>query len=240
MLIETQAVCRIHNRYFKRVVPALRSSVPGFCAQCISRPINLVHPPTTCRVTNHQTRLPRATSSLALNASRDGASTASSGNLFHNDRTRCLVFEPLLPPAFPHRRQLFPHPAGCHIPSAQSQRVSSRSCAGGKASMQRCRWLPCLSRAYEHNAAERRTTPRCCSALPGNPEGSERAPTRREITRMPRDRERFPRRRTTALSRGRALRARAPGARPPPPHARRGCGDWLRTARPRPAPRRAG
>ena len=39
-------------------------------------------PPATCRVTNHQTRLPRATSSLALNASRDGASTASLGNLF--------------------------------------------------------------------------------------------------------------------------------------------------------------
>jgi len=35
-----------------------------------------------CRVANHQTRLPRATSSLALNASRDGASTASLGNLF--------------------------------------------------------------------------------------------------------------------------------------------------------------
>ena len=35
-----------------------------------------------CRVTNHQTRLPRATSSLALNASRDGASTNSLGNLF--------------------------------------------------------------------------------------------------------------------------------------------------------------
>jgi len=35
-----------------------------------------------CRVTNHQTTLPRATSSLALNASRDGASTASLGNLF--------------------------------------------------------------------------------------------------------------------------------------------------------------
>jgi len=35
-----------------------------------------------CRVVNHQTRLPRATSSLALNASRDGASTASLGNLF--------------------------------------------------------------------------------------------------------------------------------------------------------------
>ena len=35
-----------------------------------------------CRVGNHQTRLPRATSSLALNASRDGASTPSLGNLF--------------------------------------------------------------------------------------------------------------------------------------------------------------
>ena len=32
-------------------------------------------PPAMCRVTNQQTRLPRATSSLALNASRDGAST---------------------------------------------------------------------------------------------------------------------------------------------------------------------
>jgi len=39
-------------------------------------------PPAMCRATNHQTRLPRATSSLALNASRDGASTASLGNLF--------------------------------------------------------------------------------------------------------------------------------------------------------------
>ena len=35
-----------------------------------------------CRVANHQTRLPRATSSLALNASRDGASKTSLGNLF--------------------------------------------------------------------------------------------------------------------------------------------------------------
>jgi len=40
-------------------------------------------PPAMCRVANDQTRLPRATSSLALNASRDGASTASLGNLFH-------------------------------------------------------------------------------------------------------------------------------------------------------------
>ena len=34
-----------------------------------------------CRVANQQPRLPRATSSLALNAFRDGASTASLGNL---------------------------------------------------------------------------------------------------------------------------------------------------------------
>jgi len=39
-------------------------------------------PPAMCRVANHQTRLPRTTSSLALNACRDGASTASLGNLF--------------------------------------------------------------------------------------------------------------------------------------------------------------
>ena len=40
------------------------------------------NPPAMGRVANHQARLPRATSSLALNASRDGASTASLGNLF--------------------------------------------------------------------------------------------------------------------------------------------------------------
>ena len=34
-------------------------------------------PPAMFRVANQQTRLPRATSSLALNASRDGASTFS-------------------------------------------------------------------------------------------------------------------------------------------------------------------
>jgi len=39
-------------------------------------------PPAMCRVTNQQTRLPRATSSLALNACRDGASAASLDNLF--------------------------------------------------------------------------------------------------------------------------------------------------------------
>ena len=40
-----------------------------------------LQPPAMCRVTNQQPRLPRATSSLALNACRDGASTASLGNL---------------------------------------------------------------------------------------------------------------------------------------------------------------
>ena len=39
-------------------------------------------PHAMCRVANQQPRLPRATSSLALNACRDGASTASLGNLF--------------------------------------------------------------------------------------------------------------------------------------------------------------
>ena len=39
-------------------------------------------PPAVCRDANSYTKLPRATSSLALNACRDGASTASLGNLF--------------------------------------------------------------------------------------------------------------------------------------------------------------
>ena len=67
-----------------------------------------------CRVANHQIRLPRATSSLALNASRDGASTASLGNLFQSVTTLCTttlppaasaVFSPLSTarPAKPHR-----------------------------------------------------------------------------------------------------------------------------------------
>jgi len=43
-----------------------------------------------CRVANHQTRLPRATSSLALNASRDGAPTTSLGNPFQCVTTLCV------------------------------------------------------------------------------------------------------------------------------------------------------
>ena len=46
--------------------------------------------PAMCRVANHQTRLPRATSSLALNASRDGASTTSFSNLFQCVNTLCV------------------------------------------------------------------------------------------------------------------------------------------------------
>jgi len=47
-------------------------------------------PPAMCRVANHQTRLPRATSSLALNASGDGASTTSLGNLVQCITTLCV------------------------------------------------------------------------------------------------------------------------------------------------------
>ena len=39
-------------------------------------------PPAMCKFTNQQPRLPRATSSLALNACRDGAPTASLGSPF--------------------------------------------------------------------------------------------------------------------------------------------------------------
>ena len=47
-------------------------------------------PPAMCRVANHQTRLPRATYSLALNASRDGTSTTSLSNLFQSITTLCV------------------------------------------------------------------------------------------------------------------------------------------------------
>ena len=43
-------------------------------------------PPAVCRAANQQPRLPRATSSLALNACRDGASTASLGKGEHGQR----------------------------------------------------------------------------------------------------------------------------------------------------------
>ena len=48
-------------------------------------------PPAVCRVANQQPRLPRATSSLALNACRDGAPTASLGSLFSASSPPCSV-----------------------------------------------------------------------------------------------------------------------------------------------------
>ena len=58
------------------------------------------NPPAMCRVANQQTRLPRATSSLALSACRDGASTTSLGNLFQ----RKYMHQP--PTCFPAPFQL--------------------------------------------------------------------------------------------------------------------------------------
>ena len=46
--------------------------------------------PAMCRFANHQIRLPRATSSLALNASSNGASTTFLGNLFQCVTTLCV------------------------------------------------------------------------------------------------------------------------------------------------------
>ena len=54
--------------------------------------ITEVQPPAMCRVANHQTRLPRATSSLALDA-LDRASTTSLGNL-------CFKYYQIKPPFF--------------------------------------------------------------------------------------------------------------------------------------------
>ena len=48
---------------------------------------HLVPTPCCVQVANQQPRLPRATSSLALNACRDGASTASLGNLFQCEQS---------------------------------------------------------------------------------------------------------------------------------------------------------
>ena len=62
--------CVNHHRVIKR--PGLKRTTVTIQFQ----------PPAMCSIANHQTRLPRATSSLALNASRNGASTASLGNLF--------------------------------------------------------------------------------------------------------------------------------------------------------------
>jgi len=70
-------------------------------------------PPAMCRVTNHQTRLPRATSSLALNASRHGESTASLDNLFQCVTSKLLWGAAYLPPrnrtsaSYPLKQEMF-------------------------------------------------------------------------------------------------------------------------------------
>ena len=56
----------------------------------LKRTTMIINPPAMCRITNHQTRLPRATSNLALNAYRDGAFTISLGNLFQCFTTLCV------------------------------------------------------------------------------------------------------------------------------------------------------
>jgi len=71
----------------KDAVPVLRLRMRNFHRTIewrgLKRPTMLIQfqPPAMCRVANQQPRLPRATSSLALNACRDGASTASLGSM---------------------------------------------------------------------------------------------------------------------------------------------------------------
>jgi len=60
-----------------------------------------------CRVANQQTRLPSATTSLALHACRDGASTASLGNLFQCVTT--LWGKNFLPDKLPKKCQSCEH-----------------------------------------------------------------------------------------------------------------------------------
>ena len=50
----------------------------------------MINLPAMCKVAKHWTRLPRATSSLALNASRNGASTTSLGNIFQCVTILCM------------------------------------------------------------------------------------------------------------------------------------------------------
>jgi len=77
--------CQFFTR--KDKLPNVRSAFPktesqnGFCWKGPYRS-SCSSPPPMARDTVHQTRLLKARSNLALNASRGGASTASQGNLF--------------------------------------------------------------------------------------------------------------------------------------------------------------
>ena len=79
----------------KDAMMAMNGKVRRFCSSWVFFPLRIIErpglqrttmlisfqlSPAMCRVANQQTRLPRATSSLALNACRDGASTTFLGN----------------------------------------------------------------------------------------------------------------------------------------------------------------
>jgi len=67
-----------HTLYFSGLhLPGLFHRITEWPGLKRSTMLIQFQPPAMCRVANQQTRLPRATSSLALNACRDGASTAS-------------------------------------------------------------------------------------------------------------------------------------------------------------------
>ena len=74
-------------------------------------------PPAMCRVTNQQPRLPRATSSLALSASRDGASIASLGNLFQCHHSLVEKLPPDIQPKPPlsQFKTIPPRPTAAHL-----------------------------------------------------------------------------------------------------------------------------
>jgi len=101
-----------------------------------------------CRVANQQTRLPRATSSLALNASRDGASTASLGNLFSASPPCAPTARPqdaaLGAPEADHcctQRQLSPH--ACQLctgsPGMAGRQLPAEAGTGGTEGLQQLR-----------------------------------------------------------------------------------------------------
>ena len=75
--------CSAHNRLAATQASHRITEFPGLKRTTV---IIEFQPPAMCKVTSHQTRLPGATSSPALNASRHGASTASLGKCYHSNK----------------------------------------------------------------------------------------------------------------------------------------------------------
>jgi len=114
-----------------------------------------------CRVANHQTRLPRATSSLALNACRDGTSTASLGKeLFLEGPSDppCAAIGRIETPSPAHLASTIcrmgcnqdPTPShGCFTPGAESspQERAQNPAITGEGPSRRCRLPPPAARA---------------------------------------------------------------------------------------------